>query len=528
MNGKKVKKRDITEHTNIEKELKQSRETSLVEHARDTSNRKLTEQAEKKYTTIIQTALDGFWITDLKGQFLDVNDSYCQMIGYSREELLTMAIPDLEASEKREETAQHIKKIIEQGYDRFETHHKCKDGKNINLEINAKYSYLGGGQLIAFIRDITEQKRAVKEFDAERNEAQEELQKAHDELETEVEEGTQALQMSQAKVEEGTQALQMSQAKVEEGTQALRMSQAKVEEGTQALRMSQAKVEEGTQALRMSQAKVEEGTQALRMSQAKVEEREESIEAQNQAEGTLKETLNNLARSNSELQQFAYVASHDLQEPLRMVTSYMQLLERRYKDKLDNDAKEFIAYAVDGAIRMKTLINDLLQYSRIETRANPFELTDIENMLKQTISNLEMAIKENNAVITHDALPHVIADSTQMVQLLQNLIENGIKFHSDKPPQIHIGAKQNENEWEFSVRDNGIGIDPQYFNRLFLIFQRLHSRDEYPGNGIGLAVCKRIIVRHGGKIWVESKVGEGSTFYFTIPIPLGESNKEAQ
>ena len=472
MNGKKVKKRDITEHTNIEKELKQSRETSLVEHARDTSNRKLTEQAEKKYTTIIQTALDGFWITDLKGQFLDVNDSYCQMIGYSREELLTMAIPDLEASEKREETAQHIKKIIEQGYDRFETHHKCKDGKNINLEINAKYSYLGGGQLIAFIRDITEQKRAVKEFDAERNEAQEELQKAHDELETEVEEGTQALQMSQAKVEEGTQ--------------------------------------------------------ALRMSQAKVEEREESIEAQNQAEGTLKETLNNLARSNSELQQFAYVASHDLQEPLRMVTSYMQLLERRYKDKLDNDAKEFIAYAVDGAIRMKTLINDLLQYSRIETRANPFELTDIENMLKQTISNLEMAIKENNAVITHDALPHVIADSTQMVQLLQNLIENGIKFHSDKPPQIHIGAKQNENEWEFSVRDNGIGIDPQYFNRLFLIFQRLHSRDEYPGNGIGLAVCKRIIVRHGGKIWVESKVGEGSTFYFTIPIPLGESNKEAQ
>jgi PAS domain S-box-containing protein len=245
-----------------------------------------------------------------------------------------------------------------------------------------------------------------------------------------------------------------------------------------------------------------------------------------QAEVELKKTSENLARSNSELQQFAYVASHDLQEPLRMVASYMQLLERRYKDKLDNDAQEFIAYAVDGATRMKTLINDLLQYSRIETRANPLELTDMENALNQTLSNLEMAIKETNAVITHDALPHIIADSMQMVQLLQNLIDNGIKFHSDKLPQIHIGAKQNENEWVFSVRDNGIGIDPQYFNRLFIIFQRLHSRDEYPGTGIGLAVCKRIVARHGGQIWVESEVGEGATFYFTIPIRRGESNKE--
>ncbi|HHT9134099.1 MAG TPA: sensor histidine kinase [Candidatus Avalokitesvara rifleensis] len=235
------------------------------------------------------------------------------------------------------------------------------------------------------------------------------------------------------------------------------------------------------------------------------------------AEGKLSRTVTDLERSNAELQQFAYVASHDLQEPLRMVASYTQLLARRYKGNLDADADEFIAFAVDGANRMQTLINDLLQYSRVGTRGKPFELTNTKTVLDQTVSNLDVAIKESGAVITHDTLPTVMADATQLTQVFQNLISNAIKFRSKETPRVHVSAKEKENEWVFSVRDNGIGIDPQYFDRIFVIFQRLHGKTEYPGTGIGLAVSKRIVERHEGRIWVESKEGKGSTFYFTIP-----------
>ncbi|HHT9135959.1 MAG TPA: sensor histidine kinase [Candidatus Wunengus sp. YC60] len=235
------------------------------------------------------------------------------------------------------------------------------------------------------------------------------------------------------------------------------------------------------------------------------------------AEEKLTQYAAELRRSNEELQHFAYIASHDLQEPLRMISSYLQLIERRYKNKLDADADEFIAFAVDGANRLQTMINALLEYSRIDTHGKPFELVDCNIVLKRALANLKIAIGESGAVITNDSLPTVISDGSQLMQMFQNLIGNAVKFRSNKPMHIHISARQDVNEWLFSVRDNGIGIEPEYNERIFTIFKRLHGR-EYPGIGLGLSICKKIATRHGGRIWVESEYQNGSIFYFTIPI----------
>ncbi|HIK15567.1 MAG TPA: response regulator [Leptolyngbyaceae cyanobacterium M33_DOE_097] len=224
-----------------------------------------------------------------------------------------------------------------------------------------------------------------------------------------------------------------------------------------------------------------------------------------------------LSRSNAELQQFAYIASHDLQEPLRMVTSYLQLIERRYKGQLDADADDFIQFAVDGAVRMRTLINDLLTYSRVGTQAHPFERMSCSKAVENAIANLKVAIEENQAVVTYQDLPELEADSIQITQLFQNLISNAIKFRGRVQPQVAIEASHQDDVWRFAVKDNGIGIDPQYAERIFVIFQRLNNRVDYAGTGIGLAVCKKIVERHGGKIWVQSELGKGATFYFTIP-----------
>ena len=241
------------------------------------------------------------------------------------------------------------------------------------------------------------------------------------------------------------------------------------------------------------------------------------ITERKRAEEVLRKTIADMDRSNKELEQFAYVASHDLQEPLRMVASFTQLLAKRYKDKLDADANEFIGYAVDGANRMEKMINDLLSYSRVETRGKPFEAVGCTAILNQALTNLRMAIEETGAMITQDPLPTVMGAESQLVQLFQNLIDNAIKFRREEPPRIHISAEDRGNDWFFSVKDNGIGIDPQYNERIFIIFQRLHRREEYPGTGIGLTICKKIVERHGGRVWVDSQPGNGSTFYFTIP-----------
>lgn len=242
----------------------------------------------------------------------------------------------------------------------------------------------------------------------------------------------------------------------------------------------------------------------------------EEIAQRKKIELELKQVMEALKNSNLELEQFAYIASHDLQEPLRMIASFLGLLSNRYKDKLDSNAFEFIDFAIDGARRMQKMIQDLLEYSRIQTQGKKLKKVNTSQVLSQVMLNMQTYITEKGAIIINDNLPDVKGDESQLVRLFQNLISNAIKFCNDKTPQIFITAKMQNDEWLFSVKDNGIGIDPEYQEKVFLIFQRLHTREEYDGTGIGLAVCKRIVERHNGKIWFESEPGAGTTIFFTL------------
>jgi signal transduction histidine kinase len=277
------------------------------------------------------------------------------------------------------------------------------------------------------------------------------------------------------------------------------------------LEASQEEIQKYTQEL---EVRVDERTAELKLLN---EQLERDVAKRKRAEEALERQAQELARSNAELEQFAYIASHDLQEPLRMVRSYVQLLERRYKGKLDEDADDFIAYAVDGAARMQALINDLLKYSRVGTKGKLFASTDCAKVLRAVLANMEITIEETKAKVTYDDLPTIMADDVQLIQLFQNLVGNAIKFRGEQPPEIHVSVERKYGEWVFGVHDNGIGIEEQYFEQIFMIFQQLHTRDRYEGTGIGLAICQKIVEHHGGRIWVESEPGQGSTFYFSIP-----------
>lgn len=257
---------------------------------------------------------------------------------------------------------------------------------------------------------------------------------------------------------------------------------------------------------------------ALQKAKAELETRvaERTVEL-SKANAQLQLELTERKRVNAELEQFAYVASHDLREPLRKIKSFTELLERRYKSQLDENADKYINYIVDGVTRMQMLVTDLLTYSRTGRSELRLEPIDLNKVLQQVIDDLEVAIQDGGAIITYDPLPTLVVDASQIAQLLQNLIGNAIKFRSQNPPSVHIRAKKVNPGWVFEVRDNGIGIEPEHAERIFLIFQRLHTRSEYPGSGIGLAICKRVVERHGGWIWVESESGKGSVFYFIIP-----------
>ena len=236
-------------------------------------------------------------------------------------------------------------------------------------------------------------------------------------------------------------------------------------------------------------------------------------------EAELEHRSHDLERSNQDLAQFAYVASHDLRAPVRAIKSFAQILEKEYKNKLDGEADEYLDFIVDGAGRLESLIDDLLAYSRVDTQGKAFEPVDCSSIFDQVIADLRLDIEQHSAEVSRSALPTLLADGSQMGQLFQNLISNAIKFHGEEAPRVYASVERKENCWLFSVRDNGIGIDPQHSERIFAMFQRLHTQEEYPGTGMGSAICKKIVQRHGGNIWVKSQLGKGSTFYFTIPTP---------
>jgi PAS domain S-box-containing protein len=250
----------------------------------------------------------------------------------------------------------------------------------------------------------------------------------------------------------------------------------------------------------------------------------QDITERKEIELKLNENIKKLAQSNKELEQFAYITSHDLREPLRMITSFLQLLERRYQDQLDQDANEFIGFAVDGAKRLDAMTNDLLQYSKISSQKKEIVPVNFEHVLKHALENLKVQIEESNAIITHDPLPTINGDEQLKVQLFQNIIGNAIKYRSEKLPKIHISATKETNQYLFSIKDNGIGMSSKHLEKIFTIFQRLHTQEEYEGTGIGLAIAQKIVHQQGGQIWVESELGKGSTFYFTIPLKNEFSN----
>jgi signal transduction histidine kinase len=246
------------------------------------------------------------------------------------------------------------------------------------------------------------------------------------------------------------------------------------------------------------------------------------ITARKQAEEALARQAAALQRSNEELQQFAHIVAHDLQEPLRVVSTYAQFLAQQYQGKLDAEADTFIGYMVDGAARGRALIRDVLLFSQVEGQAQEFTEINSEEVFTHTLNVLCVAVEESGAAVTHDPLPAVRADASQLGQVFQNLLSNALKFRGATPPRIHVSARREDRQWEFAVRDNGIGIEPRHAGQIFQLFRRLHTRGKYPGTGAGLAICKKIIERHGGRIWVESTPGQGTTFFFTLPVPKRE------
>ena len=500
--------------------------TGRVWSFRDITERKQAEEAlresEEKFRALFEKAEDGILLLSSQGEVVAVNASFASLHGYSVEEVLKLNLKDLDLPESAQRTPERLQRVLAGQPMVFEVEHYCKNGQTIPLEVSANRVAFGGEQFIlAFHRDITDRKQAEKKL-WETNEYLENLFNHANapiivwdpQLRiTRFNHAFESLTGRPAGEVIGKSLDLLFPPALVESSMAL-IKKTTGGDRWETVEIAILHLDGSVRTVLWNSATVcaaDGKTPVAAIAQG------QDITERKQAEANIARTLADLERSNKELEQFAYVASHDLQEPLRMVSSYTQLLAQRYESQLDDKAKKYIHYAVDGAIRMQSLIDDLLAYSRTGTRGKPLQATDSHAVLGEAIRNLTAIIQENRAIITNDDLPTVRADPSQLVLVFQNLLANAIKFHRQEIPRVHVSALEQGRQWLFTVKDNGIGIEPQHAERVFLIFQRLHTREEYPGTGIGLAVCKRIVERHGGKIWFESQPGNGSTFFFTVP-----------
>ncbi|MBL8795023.1 MAG: PAS domain S-box protein [Planctomycetia bacterium] len=528
----------------LEEEVRRLRERIAQLEAAELARR----QVEEKFRGLLESAPDGLAIINAQGAIVLVNSQTERLFGYSREELLGQPVELLVPERLRGRHQLQRQRFFAEPTARpmgsqLELHGQRKDGREFPVEISLTplQTETEGMLVTATIREISERKRAESE-----------LRRAEARYRTLVEQIPAVTFM--AALDEGNNELYVSpQIEALLGfsqrewleNPILWHSQLHPEDrerwnvefaptcgtGTPFRSVYRFLARDGRVVWVHGEAKLvrdEAGRpsflQGVAFDITGMKEAEMDLMALNQtleqrvAERTreAEERAQQLAQSNAELEQFAYVASHDLQEPLRAVASFARLLARRCHDQLDDNGRDYIERIVGGAVRMQTLITDLLTYSRVGRQGQGFAMTDSAGVFADVCGNLRVAVEESGAQLTADPLPMVWADRTELVQLLQNLIGNALKFRSDQPLRIHIGCHQDGDRWLFSVRDNGIGIDPKYGEKIFLIFQRLHSRAKYPGTGIGLAICKKIVERHGGRIWVESTPNHGSTFHFTL------------
>ncbi|MGF7118215.1 PAS domain-containing sensor histidine kinase [Methanobacterium oryzae] len=525
--------RDITKTKILDQELRKARdnlEKQVQERTNELENAyKSLQLSEQKFRELFNKANDMITLTELEesglpGKFIEVNDVASDRLGYSREELLNMTPRDIIAPEKLLEVPKIAAGLQLDKKATFETIHLTKDGRRIPVEVNNHIFKFGERNVIlAIVRDISERKKAesaLREseekyrqfFEASPNftvqvgmdgmildanrAAQENLDKSKEELI-----GTHFAELDLLFEEDVS---------IHVGNFLRLLRGEHVEHYETRIKGKNGEVRWGD-TYPILLRKNNEPDAILVISH--------DITDRKRAEERLKDTINELERSNYELQQFAYITSHDLQEPLRTIASYAGLLKRRYEGQLDKDADDFIEFMVSGASRMKEMIQGLLDYSRVGTKGEKFTIFNAQKSLDFALTNLKLSIEENDAEITYDELPDIFADEDQITRVFQNLIGNAIKFRKeDETPKIHVSAQKEDNEYFFSVSDNSIGMEQEYGDKIFEIFKRLHAIGEYEGTGIGLAIVKRIIERHGGRIWVESELGKGSTFYFTLPL----------
>ncbi len=496
----------------------------------DITERVQAEQALRESRNLLQSLIQSLpqnvFSKDLEGRFTYANQHYCALQSKSLEEILGKTDFDLHPPDLAEKYRQDDQQVIKSGQI-FETveEHQPREGEKVYVQVIKAPVVDAEGQVsgvIGIFWDVTEQRRAKEALAHERDLLHALMDnipdtiyfKDRDSRFTRVNQAqARALGLSSPQAAIGKS--DMDFFPPEQAEAAYAAEREIIETGRPLIgQVEKVKWADG-QVRWVSATKVPIVDAQGRVTGIVGISRD--ITERVQAERALEEKARELARSNADLEQFAYVISHDLREPLRMVASYLRLLREEYGDQLDAEADEFIQYAVDGATRMQVMVRDLLEYSRLGRNRGSFGPTDCGRVLEHALDNLLLAVRENEAVITYDRLPTVWGDETQLEQLFQNLIGNAIKFRSQESPRVHVSAKQAADGWRFSVRDNGIGLDPAQADRIFEIFQRLHTSREYEGTGIGLAICKKIVERHGGRIWVESQPGQGATFYFTLP-----------